>query len=826
VVTNSLAKLEYFNGIGGFGANGKGYTMRIQEGRRPPLPWSNVIANADFGFLVTESGAGYTWSENSRENRLTPWSNDPVTDRSGEVVYIRDASTGAYWSATPQPCSHGGTYLVTHGFGESTFETQTPALHSQLTVYGAPGERAKVMHLKLRNLSDDVAATYEVYLYVEWVLGVLREEAYRHHVVSFDPALQTLFAVNHYNNEFAGRLVYIGSDRDVTGYTGSRFEFIGRHRDVSCPLVFERASNPKGISPFIGRSQVKLERKIGAGLNSCGVIQVQVKIEPGEEQELHFFLGEAPNQDALRQAVGRLRFPRVAHELRDTQARFWQTHTDAVTVETPERSFDLLLNGWLSYQTLSCRIHGRSGFYQSGGAIGFRDQLQDSLALLHSDPALTRAQILLHSTRQFTAGDVQHWWHPPTGRGVRTTISDDLLWLPYVTDEYIKATGDNRVLDEATGFLEGPRLEPGHADMYFVPTTALRQGSIYEHCTLAIDRALAYGAHGLPLIGGGDWNDGMNEVGKDGRGESVWLGWFLCDVLSRFSRIAKSRGDIERATRYQEAHESIRRAVEEQAWDGKWYRRAYFDDGTPLGSSANTECRIDSLAQSWAVISGAGDRLRGECGMSEVYTQLVDEASRIILLLTPAFDKGDLNPGYIKGYLPGLRENGAQYTHAATWVVLATTMLGRGTKAFELFQMLNPITHGRTKAEVETYQGEPYVLCGDVYSNPQHPGRAGWSWYTGSSGWLYRIGLEQILGIQLTPEGLKIAPCIPRDWKSYRVNYRSQRGTFRIEVRNPRGSSRGVATVRVNGAVVTGDVVPFPPSESASQVIQVEVELR
>ncbi|NDC36535.1 MAG: hypothetical protein EBZ48_00605 [Proteobacteria bacterium] len=819
-----VEKLQYFNGVGGFSPEGKGYVMKVEERTRPPLPWSNVIATADFGFLVTESGGGYTWSENSRENRITPWSNDAVTDKVGEVVYIRNASSGAYWSATPQPCSHGGAYLVTHGFGETTFETETAELHSKLTVSGAPGEHAKLFHLKLRNLSEETVGTFEVYLYVEWVLGVLREEAYRHHVVSFDPTLQTLFAVNNYNNEFAGRLAFIGSDRDITGYTSSRFEFIGRHRDASCPLVFDRASNPKGISPFIGRSQVKLERKVGAGLNSCGVIQVQVKIEPGEEQELHFFLGEASNQDALRQAVSRLRFPRVVQELRQKQEQFWNTHTGAITVDTPERSFNLLMNGWLPYQTLSCRINGRSGFYQSGGAIGFRDQLQDSLALLHSNPALTRAQILLHATRQFTAGDVQHWWHPPTGRGVRTTISDDLLWLPYVADEYIKATGDAAVLDESAGFLEGPRLEPGHTDMYFVPTTSLRQGSIYEHCVLAIDRALAFGAHGLPLIGGGDWNDGMNEVGKDGRGESVWLGWFLCDVLSRFGVIASQRGDLERVKRYAEAKESIRRACEEQAWDGNWYRRAYFDDGTPLGSSTNSECRIDSLAQSWAVISQAGDVARAERGMAEVYSQLVDEEARIILLLTPAFDKGDLNPGYIKGYLPGLRENGAQYTHAATWVVLATTMLGRGAKAFELFQLLNPITHGRTAEEVRRYQGEPYVLCGDVYSSPQHRGRAGWSWYTGSSGWMFRIGLENILGLRRTAAGLKISPCIPKDWKSYRVRYRTEAGAFNIEVRNPHGKETGVGQIRVNGMLISGDVVPFPPAGDTSTV-DVVVEL-
>lgn len=823
--SSTVEKLEYFNGVGGFSSEGKGYVMQVGEEARPPLPWSNVIATPDFGFLVTESGGGYTWSENSRENRLTPWSNDAVSDKVGEVVYIRNASTGAYWSATPQPCSHGGSYLVTHGFGESTFETETPDVYSKLTVCGAPGERAKLFHLKLRNLSDEVATTYEVYLYVEWVLGVLREDAYRHQVVNFDPTLQTLFAVNNYNNEFAGRLGFIGSDRDITGYTGSRFEFIGRHRDVSCPLVFDRASNPKGISPFIGRTQVKLERKVGAGLNSCGVIQVQFKIEPGEEQEVHFFLGEAANQDALRQAVSRLRFPRVVQELRQKQEEFWHSHTAAITVDTPEKSFNHLMNGWLPYQTLSCRINGRSGFYQSGGAIGFRDQLQDSLALLHSDPGLTRQQILLHAARQFTVGDVQHWWHPPTGRGVRTTISDDLVWLPYVVDEYIKATGDTSILDESVGFLEGPRLEPGHSDMYFVPTNSLRQGSVYEHCTLAIDKALVFGAHGLPLMGGGDWNDGMNEVGKEGRGESVWLGWFLCDVLSRFAVVAEGRGDTERAQRYGDVWAAIRRAIEEQAWDGNWYRRAYFDDGTPLGSSANSECRIDSLSQSWAVISRAGDAYRAERGMAEVYSQLVDEQARTILLLTPAFDKADLNPGYIKGYLPGLRENGAQYTHAATWVVLATTLLGRGTKAFELFQLLNPITHGRTADEVRIYQGEPYVLCGDVYSNPQHRGRAGWSWYTGSSGWLYRIGLEHILGIRLTPNGLRISPCIPKEWKSYRVRYRTPRGAFNIELRNPNGREKGTVAIQVRGVAIAGDVVEYPTSECV-QPVEVLVELR
>lgn len=812
-ITSQISKLDYFNGSGGFVPGGRGYSLAVQDGVKPPLPWSNVVANPEFGFLITESGGGYTWSENSRENRLTPWSNDAVTDRLGEVIYIRNAANGSYWSATPAPCSHGGAYLVTHSFGETSFESESGGLHSVLTVSGAPNERAKIYRLKLRNLSDETVGTYEVYLYVEWVLGVLREDSYRQHVVSFDPTLQTLYAVNNYNNEFAGRLAYIGSDREISGYTGSRFEFIGRHRDLSCPLVLDRASNPKGISPFIGRTQVKLDRKVGAGLNSCGVVQVQVRIEPGEEQELHFFLGEAQNQDAMRQSVARLRLPKTAQELRLQQDEYWKMHAGSITVETPEKSFNLLMNGWLQYQTISCRLHGRSGFYQSGGAIGFRDQLQDSLALLHINPALTRAQILLHATRQFTLGDVQHWWHPPTGRGVRTTISDDLLWLPYVVDEYLKTTGDFSILDETANYLEGPRLESGHADMYFVPNVSLKQGSIYEHCWAAIERALAFGPRGLPIIGGGDWNDGMNEVGKDGRGESVWLGWFLCDVLRRFRGLAEIRGDTERAKRYQDYYEAIRKAVEEQGWDGGWYRRAYFDDGTPLGSASNSECRIDSLAQSWAVISRAGDPERAKQAMQEVYAQLVDDEARIILLLTPAFDRGDLNPGYIKGYLPGLRENGAQYTHAATWVVLAASLLGDGSKAFELFQMLNPITHGRTKEEVDVYQGEPYVLCGDVYSNPQHRGRAGWSWYTGSSGWLYRIGLENILGIKVGPEGLTVSPCIPPGWKSYRVRYRHARGGFDIEVRNPLGKEQGVSRVVVDGTEFARDgVIPFPPS--------------
>lgn len=796
---------DFTTSYGKFIKGGKAYEMVVSSSKRPPLPWSNVIANRHFGTLITESGGGYTWSENSRENRLTPWSNDPVSDPLGEVIYIRDIETGDYWSATPSPVKVNAEWRVEHGFGYSLFEGRHNNVRSELKVTLAGEDKLKWYRLSLSH-SDRFSKKLELYLYIDPVLGVSRDDSGRYLTSNFDTESQCLYLQNFYNNEFAGRVVFIGSSLNVVSYTTDRLEFVGRNRDLSSPLTLEKNFSKATNIRTARRSSVRLSQRSGTGYDQCGVIKVQVTVEPGEEKQVLFYLGEADSLTTLRSNSTRYRSLQ-SHELESEKGlENWRDLTQAIEVRTPSRSFDILLNGWLTYQTMSCRIFGRTGFYQSGGAYGFRDQLQDTLALLATHPEIARAQILLHASRQFLEGDVQHWWHPPTGRGVRTKISDDYLWLPYAVCRYIERTGDYALLDEEVSFIEGPPLHDQH-EAYIVPHESHEKGSIYDHCIRAIERATPTGIHGLPLIGCGDWNDGMNEVGKDGKGESVWLAWFLSLVLKDFSQLAESR-DAQRAAVWRRRAQSLVDAIESNAWDGRWYRRAYFDDGKPLGSSQNDECRIDSLAQTWSIIAGGGNEERARLGMQEVYARLVDTENKVVRLLTPAFDKGTLNPGYIKGYLPGIRENGGQYTHAGAWVVIATALMGDGKRAFELFQLMNPITHTRSDDRVGRYKGEPYVLCGDVYAVTPHEGRAGWSWYTGSSGWLLQAGIQHILGLKVLSDRLEINPCIPPEWEGFSLTYRKDK-VYEIKVSNPHRVSQGVSRITVNGAERPDGVVPL-----------------
>jgi len=810
------AELEFFNGTGGFADGGNAYSMIVKDGTLPPLPWCNVVANPKFGFMISESGGGYTWSDNSRENRLTPWSNDPVSDYSGEVVYIRDSDSGQYWSATPGPVGTEEAYAVKHSFGYSEFDTQVKGIFSRLTVSGATEEPVKWWNLKLVN-GDLQERHVEVFLYVEWILGILREDASRHVVSDFDPMSQTLFAVNHYNNEFAGRYLILGGDAELSTFTTSREEFIGRNRDTSSPYALESAVT-SSLANLIGSTinYIELSKKVGAGFDQCAVLGFRIKLNPGEERSLLLYMGESPSLEERKRDAARYKVPaKRADELTKVK-QMWLQLTGSVKLQSPDRSFDIMMNGWLLYQALSCRIYGRSAFYQSGGAFGFRDQLQDSLALLYSRPDLVRNQILIHAARQFVEGDVQHWWHPPTGRGVRTKISDDYLWLPYVVHKYIEVTGDRTILDQEVSFIEGQHLEENQHEAYIVPNVSSRIGSIYEHCIIALDRALKFGPHGLPLIGCGDWNDGMNEVGIHGKGESIWLGWFLWDVLNKFSSFVSERRDTYRADEYKRKAEFVRDSIEKNAWDGHWYRRAYFDDGTPLGSATSKECRIDSLAQSWGVITGAGDQSRCREAMQNVYKELVDRENGIIKLLFPPFDVSEPRPGYIAGYLPGIRENGAQYTHAGVWVIMATAVLGDGDLALDLFGLINPINHAKDPKGVSRYQGEPYVTCGDVYSVPPHGGRAGWSWYTGSASWLYTVGVEYIAGLRVKPDYFTLEPCVPKDWKEFNLTCMLRGREYRIAIYNPGGVSHGVRTVYVNGIEVADGRVLFGPATEAS----------
>ena len=786
-------ELEFANGIGGFADNGREYVIRTGGGAAlPPVPWTNVVGHETFGFACTETGPGYTWSENSHDNRLTPWRNDPVGDPPGEAVFIRDEATGAFWSATPLPAGGAEPYVTRHGQGYSAYEHMRGEVASELTLFVPRDQPAKVFRLSLRNTSAS-RRRLSVTLYAEWVLGENRSRNAPHVVTAIDERTDAITATNAFRQEFEDRVAFMDlwcENGRARTFTGDRTEFIGRNGSLRRPAALGRDG---------------LAGRVGPALDPCGAIQVKFDLNPGDTRVVVGLIGDGRDAEQIADVVERFRHISVVDAALAEVRTFWDGVLGTITVATPDRAMDLVLNRWLLYQTLACRIWGRSAFYQSSGAFGFRDQLQDTLAVLPAAPAIVRHHLLHAASRQFVEGDVQHWWHEPGGQGVRTRFSDDRLWLPYAALEYTAATGDYGVLDEQVPFLEGRILNPDEHEAYERPAVSGEQASLYEHCVRAIEISLSTGAHGLPLMGTGDWNDGMSLVGAAGKGESVWLGWFIVSILRSFADLARRRSDTARATRYRRIASKLTRAVEE-AWDGEWYRRAYFDDGTPLGSKENAECRIDAIAQSWSVISSAGDPDRARQAMASVNEHLVRETDGLVLLLTPPFDKMEPSPGYIRGYLPGVRENGGQYTHAALWNVLAFAQLGDGDRAWELFSLLNPVNHGRTPEEVMRYRAEPYVVAADVYSVPPHTGRGGWSWYTGSAGWMYRVGIEAILGIRLRGGALHIDPCIPRSWPGFEVVFAPPGARYRIQVENPHGVSRGVSGIEVDGAPITGDI--------------------
>lgn len=814
ISTSSASNLEFFNGVGGFDEDGRSYAFKISNDSLPPAPWSNVIANPKFGTLVTEVGGGYTWSENSRENRITGWSNDPVSDPLQEVLYIRDTRTGSYWCPTPKPVPLESEVTVHHRFGETEFSTLVEGISSTLSISVSPNDNVKFWNLHLTNTTPTIR-NLEVYLYVNWVLGVQKQDTYTQIVSDFDKESSLLYATNRYNVDFGRKVIFMGSSIEIEGYTSNRSEFIGRNRDVSSPIILaQNISTHRGIS----KPQVKLSHKIGSGFDSCGVIKVNVPLEGNSSNSVAFFLGDADSIELMKSKVSSLHeYNHIQSEIKQTKDNF-KISTSAVLVKTPDRSFDILMNGWLLYQTLSCRLWGRTGFYQSGGAFGFRDQLQDSMALLYSRPDYVKNQIMLHAGRQFPEGDVQHWWHPPLGKGVRTKISDDYLWLPLITQKYIEVTGDEGILEERAGFIDGPLLAQNEHEAYIVPTHNSSTASIYEKCLLMLDRSLQVGVHGLPLMGCGDWNDGMNEIGKNGKGESVWMGWFLATVLKHFIPIVEKRGDFTRSAKYLGHIEALSKALEENAWDGQWYTRAYFDDGSPVGSSVNEECKIDSLPQSWSIISGIGDDARSRLAMNNVYENLVSKEHRIIKLFTPPFNTGPQEPGYIKGYLPGVRENGGQYTHAAAWVIIATALLKDGSKAISLFDLINPVDMTKDAVSVKKYRGEPYVLCGDVYSAAPHEGRAGWSWYTGSASWMYQAGIEYIIGLKIKGDHFILSPAIPSSWKEAKIKLTRESATFDITIKNESGLAGKVNKVIVNNSEIIDQKVFFDKYKGETKV--------
>jgi cyclic beta-1,2-glucan synthetase len=780
--------LQFFNGLGGFSSDGREYTVILKDGLSTPEPWINVIANPNFGFLASESGSGFTWSGNSHENQITPWSNDHVIDPSGEAFYLRDENTGDVWTPTALPIRHeAGTYVASHGQGYSRFEHTDYGITAELKQFVPIDDSIKISWLTLRNLSGSTRKI-SITAYVEWLLGSIRTGSTPYIVTEVDPTTKAVLARSMWGGEFGGRVAFADLGGLQNSFTCDRTEFLGRNGLPDAPAAMQTGHRLSGHS--------------GAALDPCAALRTTIEIRPGGSIDVRFLLGQTESKEESVKLLNRYRSVDLNRSFKDVQ-NHWDEVLGTVEVKTPEPSMDIMLNRWLLYQTLSCRIWARAAFYQLSGAYGFRDQLQDVMALTVSKRTIIREHLLRAAGRQFAEGDVQHWWHPPSGRGVRTRISDDLLWLPYTVIQFLETTDDRAILDETVPFLEGEPLSVHQNESYFEPRVSENRVTLYEHCARALDRSLAVGEHGLPLIGTGDWNDGFNRVGEGGKGESIWLGWFLHTVLWEFAKIADARGEKERAETWRLHVIALKASLEREGWDGEWYRRAYFDDGTPLGSAKNSECQIDSIAQTWAVITGGAEPNRAAKAMAAVDQRLISRKDGLILLLTPPFDRSSPDPGYIKGYVPGIRENGGQYSHAAVWTLIAFAAMSDGDKAGEIFRMMNPINRSDSRAGVQKYKVEPYVVAGDIYSETPHAGRGGWTWYTGSAGWLYRGGIEWILGLRLRGMTLSMDPCIPRNWPNYSIRFRYHSAIYEISVQNPSNVTRGVALTEMDGKLLS-----------------------
>jgi cyclic beta-1,2-glucan synthetase len=802
----ALPELEFFNGLGGFADDGREYVTVLRDGQTTPAPWINVIANQSFGFQVSAEGSGHVWSENSRENQLTPWSNDPVTDPAGEAIYLHDLETGHLWTPTALPIRGLGTYIARHGFGYSTFQHESHGIAAEMTQFVPMDASAKISRLTLRN-TGTTARQLSVTAYAEWVLGTSRSATAPYMMTKIDPATGAILAQNTFSTAFPGRVAFADFGIGTSSWTADRAEFIGPGGTLAAPIGLTTA-------PLSGRT--------GPALDPCAALQRRINLQPGEAAEVVFLLGQADSDAAASALIQRMRATNTTDTLTGVK-QHWAGLLTSVQVKSPDRAMDIMLNGWLLYQTLACRIWARAGFYQASGAYGFRDQLQDGMALTFSRPEMTRAHLLRAASRQFPEGDVQHWWLPHSGQGVRTRISDDRVWLGYGVARYIAVSGDASILDEELPFLQGPPVPPGAHDDFFQPTVSETTASLFEHCARGLDQAIELtGENGMPLIGTGDWNDGMNRVGEGGSGTSVWLGWLLIATINMMAPLADGR-DAKRAKRWRTHAKALRGAIEAQGWDGAWYRRGTFDDGTVLGSAASDECRIDSIAQSWAVLSGAADPARAKTAMASMTQHLVRPDPGLALLFTPPFDRTRMDPGYIKGYPPGLRENGGQYSHAAMWTILAQTKLGDGDAAGKLFAMLNPINHALNARDTDRYKVEPYVVAADVYSTAPHEGRGGWTWYTGSAGWMYRAGIEGLLGLTREGQKLRLNPCFPKVWPEMTATVTLGNAQFKITVLNPERSGLGIASAQLNGTPLRVDPggLTFPLTDGTHELTAV-----
>lgn len=783
--------LQFANGFGGFSKDGREYIIETSGSHVTPSPWVNVLANPHFGTIVSESGGSYTWCENAHEFRLSPWYNDGLMDSSGEAFYIRDESSGEFWSPTPLPAKASTPYTTTHGFGYSKFCNANHGVQTELTTFVAMDAPVKMTLIKIKNLSGH-NRKFSLTGYCEWVLGELRQKSLMHVTTEIDPTNGAILARNPYHPEFSSRIGFLDVSERTRTHTGDRTEFLGRNGSMRQPAAMKRE---------------RLSGRIGAKLDACAALQAVFELDPGEERDISFTFGVGRDVEDVRTLIRRFGRTEAAFSALEEVQEHWKRMLGNIQVKTPDPRVDVLVNGWLPYQVISCRLWARSGYYQSGGAFGFRDQLQDAMALLAIQPRLLREQIVRCSGRQFREGDVQHWWHPPSGRGVRTHFSDDYLWLPLATSRYVLGTKDTGILDVRTNFLEGRQVKPDEEAYMDLPQLSVETATVYEHCVRAIQYGMKYGRHGLPLIGCGDWNDGMNLVGQHGQGESVWLAFFLHEVLSKFSAVASVYGDTPFAERCLKEAAALKERIEAEAWDGEWYRRAYFDSGEPLGSHTNVECQIDSLPQSWSVLTGVGDPIRQKQAMAAVDKRLVDRENNLVKLFDPPFDRSHPNPGYIKGYVPGVRENGGQYTHAAIWTAMAFAALGDAEKAWELTKMISPLGHTQSREEAEKYRVEPYVVAADVYAVAPHTGLGGWTWYTGSAAWMYRLIVESLLGFSLLDNAITFAPNLPQDWPEFQFRYCYRKTFYQIRVvRNATGKAGSrVTQIRLDGRALEGD---------------------
>lgn len=777
-------KYEFFNEFGGFVDEGKEYEIFLEGNNKPPAPWINVIANKNFGFHVSETGAGYTWGYNSRENKITPWSNDPVCDKATEAIYIKDDIEGDIITPTSLGQSDKGTYIVRHGFGYSKFYHRENDIKQETTVFTPLEDPVKIWNVNLENTSDKdkyLTLTY----YVEWVLGAQREQTHPYVVTNYNNEYEYLSAKSIYNYHFHKHQAFMFSSEMIKLYTGDRQEFLGRKGSVL---------KPEGVDKI-------LSCNTGAAYDPCGAIQISIALFAGESKNIIFGLGQSPEIEDINNYVVKYRDPKYAKMELDKVHDYWEKIQGTIKVKTNDRAIDILVNGWLLYQSISCRINARAAFYQCGGAYGYRDQLQDTLSLLYTNPEALRKQIKIAASRQFEEGDVQHWWHPPMGMGVRTRISDDLHWLPYAVAHYINGTEDYSVLEEVVPYIRGPLLQEYEKEIMCTPEVSEVTDTVYEHCKKVINHA-KFGEHGLPLMGGGDWNDGMNEVGIGGQGESVWLGWFIYAMLTNFIPICEYKKDLEYAKELDKKRKVLQKNIEKHTWDGEWYLRAYYDDGTKIGSKESDECRMDSISQSWSVISKAASKKRALQAMESARRNLVKEEDGMSLLLYPPFDKTKKNPGYIKNYYPGIRENGGQYTHAACWLAIASTMIEDYSMAYTLFTMLNPIHATSTKSNSIKYEKEPYVMIADISLSAPYTGRGGWSWYTGSGGWMYQGLVHYFLGLRKEKGYLILNPATPQSFGDFEMEYKDDDTIYEIKV-----VSRSKGKLKTKSMLVDGENV-------------------